>query len=330
MRPSRYAQPAICRMNIWYVTIHSMNIASVDLNLLVALEALLEERHVTRAASRVGLSQPAMSAALRRLRDLFGDPLLLRTPDGMLPTARAAAVAPLLQQALNAVRSVLALPAPVSPQHLQRTFKVSTNDYLLWAIIPHVIALVRGSGPEISIQVEPSRSLRPWERLARGEVDVALDWFPQSGEPGREIHQAIVMRDDHVSVTRVRHPVIRRRLTLRQFARLPHVFVSMYDDPKAMGIVDPALFKLGLSRRIAVTTPHMMAVPALVSNSDLIATIPARLAQAARKSWPLAIWKPPLDLPESVIRMAWHERTHHDPAAKWFRDRILETQKRLV
>ncbi len=302
-----------------------MNIAAIDLNLLVALDALLEERHVTRAAARIGLSQPAMSAALGRLRSLIGDPLLLRTAGGMVPTSRAEQLAPPLRQALGAIRAVLERPAPVAPERLRRTFTILTNDYLLWALIPHLLSRLRHSAPSVDVRVVASRSLRPWERLQRSEGDVAIDWFPEAGEPEKDIHLAVVMRDWHACVTRTRHPAVRRRLTLHQFVGMPHVFVSMYDDPAGMGIVDPALFKLGLRRRIALVVPHMLAVPAIVAESDLVATIPVRLARVASRTWPLSVWRPPLDLPVSVIRMAWHERTHHDGAGAWLREQVVET-----
>lgn len=295
-----------------------MHLEAMDLNLLVALRALLEERHVTRAARRVGLSQPAMSHALARLRGLLDDPLLVRTSKGMQPSARASGIVRPLARALEDVERALAAPKAFDPTTSTQTFRIATNDYIELVVLPRLLATLSREAPGVDVRVA-SLGSRAFEHLGEGRSDIAIGVVGAMGEPipPRGIRSRRLLTDDFVCVVREGHPRLKKRLSLDDFVSLSHALVA--PRGKSGSVVDTALAKLGKTRRVAVEVPHFLVAPHIVRETDLILTLARRVARALAPLLGLRQLAPPLELPGFSMAMVWHERQHNDPAHVWLR-----------
>jgi DNA-binding transcriptional LysR family regulator len=299
------------------VHIHPVNLAAVDLNLLVVLEALLAERSVTRAARRVGLSQPAASSALNRLRAHFDDPLFVRTARGIEPTARALALAPLLCTALEAVRATLAEPTPFDPATARTLFRLSMPDSLALLLLPPALARAEREAPGIDLLLRPlAATLDEADRLLLdGELDVAVtrDSTERAGA-----HQRLLWKERFVCVLREGHPLAKKRaLSLSDWLSLRHVLVAPRGTPGS--IVDEALAAMGHSRRVALMVPQFLIAPAVVARSDLAWTAPEHVARAMQQSHGLVIKPVPIALEGFSLYLRWHDRFDRDPAHQWLR-----------
>ena len=290
-----------------------MNLAGIDLNLLLVLEALLVERSVTRAGTAIGLSQPATSNALARLRAVLDDPLLVRVPGGMRPTPRAAALAGPLKQALATLRHALAEAAPFDPASAQATMTLGLTDYGALVVLPPLLRELHARAPGIDVRVRSVPAASLFEALAAGEIDLALAPFRQV--PPR-FHQQRLFEDTLCSILRARHPLARGRLTAAKFLRAEHVVVSLGEGRAP---VDEILQRRGLSRRIALYVPHFAVVPHVVLATDLIATIPARLARGFASLGGMRLARTPFDVPGFEMSLVWHDHQHDDPARRWLR-----------
>jgi DNA-binding transcriptional LysR family regulator len=294
-----------------------MNLSRIDLNLLVAFDALLSEQSVTRAAQRLGLSQPAMSSALGRLRLLLDDAVLIRTPNRMVPTARAMELVGPVRQILQQIESAFVTPAPFEPSTSTRRFRVATNDYVELVLLPPLLRELSRSAPGVALDVVQLGPDYPEEMLQTGKLDLAIGF---AHSVPAELHSQILIKDRFICAVRADHPAVGRRLTVRQYAELPHVMVSQRGG--ITGIVDQALAMHGLERRVAATVPHFLAAPHVVAHSDHIVTLAERVARSFAGFLPLRLIKPPLVLPGFRIAMAWHARAEHDPAQKWLRETL--------
>ena len=294
-----------------------MNLGLVDLNLLVAFDALLAEQSVTRAAGRLGLSQPAMSSALGRLRRLIGDPILVRTATRMVPTQRAMELVGPVRQILAQVELALAAPAPFDPASTRRRFRIATNDYVEAVLLPRLVREIASAAPGIDLEILPLGAAYPEEGLQTGKLDLAIGF---AHNVPVELHSHILFKDKFVCAVRADHPAVGRRLTPRQYAELPHMLVSQTGG--VTGIVDNALSMHGLERRVAVTVPHFVIAPHVVAQSDCIVTLAERVARSFAGGLALRLVKPPVFLPAIRVAMTWHERNEHDPAQKWLRDTL--------
>ncbi len=293
-----------------------MNIMDMDLNLLVVLDALLEEGNVTKAAARVGLSQPAMSNALARLREKFGDPLFVRTPGGMIPTARARALTEPVRLALRAIGAALA-PGPIfDPAQSSQVFTIATTDYAELVLLPELSARFRESAPGVKLDLRSPRERVPQRELEAGQLDVAIGLFPDA--PASFYRQTLFV-EDFVCILRKDHP-LRGKLTLEKYAALRHALISPFGG--MTGTVDEALEKHGLKREVVVATPHFLVAPLVVVRTDYILTLPRRVAASLASYLPVRLVEPPLELSKFTISQLWHERTHHDPAHRWFRAQL--------
>lgn len=297
------------------MTMQPVNLAAMDLNLLRVLDAVLGERHLTRAAARVGLSQPATSHALARLRRLFGDPLFVRTREGLVPTARAEALAAPLHEALALLTRCVEGAAAFDPATTRRRFTVATADYGLFVLIPPLLERLGREAPGADLWVRAVAS-DPFEQLARGDADVVLSPLDVAAPPAA-IHARTLYEERFVCMVRQGHPRVKRTLDLATFASLPHVFIAPRGTPG--GAVDEALARRGLERRVALAVPHFLVAPHVVAGSNLILTIGARVADAFVGMLPLRIVEPPLEIPTFIVKMVWHERQHHDAGLSWFR-----------
>jgi len=295
------------------IRMREVNLVGIDLNLLVAFEALLDERSVTRAAERVGLSQPAMSRALGRLRALFGDRLFVRTTAGLAATPRAEAAAVPLRALLAEVRR-LVQPPDFDPAAMRGTVRLAMVDYQSVLLLPRLLARLERDAPGLDVQVV---AMGPdlHARLESGDVDLSIGVFDRA-EAG--LYRQTLYRDGFACLVRAGHPCLHGPLGVERFAALRHAFLTTTGEGRG-GMVDGALQRLGLSRRITLFTPHFLAAPLMVAESDLILTLPRMLAQRLQRMAPVVVLEPPVDLPVFTVSQLWHERRHGDPAHAWLR-----------
>jgi DNA-binding transcriptional LysR family regulator len=296
---------------------HEVNLASLDLNLLVALQALLEERNVTRAAEKVGLSQPAMSRALGRLRKLFNDPLLVRTSSGMVLTVRAEQTVEPLRRAMIEVRRVIANPT-FEPATARGVFRISAWDYETATIVPLIVTRLAKEAPNLEILMITQNN---WslEKLEQNTVELTLGAF--ANIPSGFYRQRI-MTDKFVSVVRAGHPLLKGKLTPERFVEFSHIVTSVSGE--GPGPVDKALENFGLKRHIALRVPNFLTAPLCVATTDLVVTMPYRLAQQLEGLANLKLIEPPIQLMGIRVSQVWHERHHYDPAHTWFRNLVQE------
>jgi DNA-binding transcriptional LysR family regulator len=307
--------------------IHPMNdpallslagMAQIDLNLLVALEALLEERSVTRAGRRIGLSQPAMSNALSRLREHLDDALLVRSGGGMALTPHAEAILPQLREALVQVRRVVEKPRPFDPQTANQRFSLLATDFIEMVALPSLAGRVLRAAPRITLDVRPFGEIEAVEGLRSGALDLVLGVY---SEAPVGCHLAPLFQEGFLCVVRRGNPALGKgRLTLKRYAALPHLLVA--PRRSGPGAVDVALQKQGLSRRVALYVSHFLVAPLIVAQSDLVATLPARAARLLAAHHDLLLMKPPVALSGFTVSQVWHDRTDTSPPHRWLRAQV--------
>lgn len=299
-----------------------MNISSVDLNLLTAFEALLEERNVTRAAKRVHLSQPAMSNALARLRVLFEDPLFKRVSRGITPTTRALELAGPVRGGLALLRAAFDERRVFNPAGSGRTFRLAMSDYSELRVLPGLMRRISSFSPHIQVLVRRTERVffPPEDDLRSGAIDTAIGFFPEDSALNAGTRAMDLLTEENVCIFRRGNPLLRKRFGLREFASAGHV--GIFYRFESRGLIDNILAGHGLRRRLQTATPHFLAAPFLVAESDLVAVVPAGLAMRARKSLPIEIRKVPFDLPPLRMRVLWHENVEEDPAHVWFIEQL--------
>jgi DNA-binding transcriptional LysR family regulator len=289
------------------------SLAAVDLNLIVALHALLEEGSVTGAARRVGLSQPAMSHALSRLREHFGDPLLIRSGRGMTATPRGRALLEQVRPMVRQLEGLMAPPAP-SPTELSTSIRLAADDYIGCTLLPRLIARLQREAPGIQLDVVPRGAPGRKAMVRRGTVDLAIGHFSGAG---MDLSASVLAEESWVCVLRAGHPALGQPLTPAVFAALPHAIVSPTGGRR--GVVDRVLAEQELSRAVTVALPHFIAALSVVAASDHILTTPRGIALMFADSLGLVSLPPPVALPDFTLSMLWHARTEHDPAQRWLR-----------
>lgn len=293
-----------------------MDIRTVDLNLLVALDALLTERNVTRAAEKLELSQSAMSAALGRLRVVFGDPLLLRAAGGMLPTSKGLELAAPVKQVLGDIGRLVQPGGAFEPATAEITFTIAASDYVEYAILPRLTAIMETEAPRARLALRPMDFAQIGRQLEAGEVDIGI--LGASLAPANARSRPLFL-DRFVYVARRDHPAVTGPLSLDDFCAADHLLVS----PSGSSFptqADDALAAIGRSRRVRVSVPHFMLVPEILARSDMIAVLPERLARGYPERF--RIFELPFDMPPFAIVEVWHERTHRDPALTWLRQAL--------
>jgi DNA-binding transcriptional LysR family regulator len=295
-----------------------VNLAGIDLNLLPALEALLRRRNVTRAATDVGLSQPAMSRALARLRGLIGDPILVKVPGGLAPTARAQSLISQLTACLDGLDSVLRAPAFIE-RELERSFRIAAADAQTILIAPQLLAKIRELAPRASLVFEPLRADIP-QRVQAGDLDLAFALATTPLPPGA--YSEPLCEDRLALIMRRNHPAADAAWTLADYARFDHVTVGIIGDN--LSDIDAELAEAGVVRRAALTTPHFLAALAAVSATDCITTLSAALGRRFADTFGLILREPPLRrtrLPLTVVGAATRA---NDLAIVWLRARLRE------
>ncbi len=295
----------------------AIDIRQLDLNLLWVFLALMDERQVTRAAFRVGLSQSALSNALGRLREACGDPLFVRSGREMVPTERAGALEGPVREALAALEGALASQGAFSAAHSQRRFRIASADYCEFVVLPRLIAEIAEDAPGIALDVTPLGGALPADDLRAGRFDLAIGYFSQIPD---DCLMRDLFREDFACIARRDHPAIGQRLTLKRFTEAGHVLITPTGRPGSM--VDDVLAKRGLKRRVAVTTPHFLVPPRVVAETDLISTLARRVAAHYAELYPLRVLAPPIPLPGFPINMVWHRRLDDAHDHRWLRERI--------
>jgi DNA-binding transcriptional LysR family regulator len=295
------------------------NIRQADLNLLIALNVLLEERNVTRAADRLGLTQSAASRMLGRLRATFDDPLFVRTSRGLTPTQRALDLAGPLREYLTGLETLLLEQADFDPATARRRFRIAAIDYVQVTLLAPLIVKLQTQAPLIDFEIrQPSAESE--RDLDAGVLDLLL--MPQQ-RSGLGVVWTPLYHDNYICLVWNRHPS--RRLTLAGFAAMEHVLVAPRE--RAGGIVDTVLEKNGLSRRVAVQASTFLLVPYLLTGTTRIATVPERMATELLRVHPLKILKPPIDIPGFTMCEGWHEIHRNDPGHRWLREALLNAAK---
>jgi DNA-binding transcriptional LysR family regulator len=300
-------------------------LAGIDLNLVVALDALLAECHVTRAAARLGLTQSAASHALGRLRGLLGDPLLVRGPAGMMiPTPLAIRLAPQLRKVLDDLSRVLR-GETFDPTTAQRTFHIGASDYVELVMLPQLSARLARLAPRIDIWLHTYNDWGDTE-LASGALDLVLGPPRHAARPSAA-YERVLFTESFTCVMRAEHPLARGRLTLRRYCEVSHLMVAPRGTPGSF--VDDALAAVGKTRRVALAVPHFLVVPYVIAASDLLATLASRIAKLFASTLELVTVPPPIEVPKFEIALAWHERNHHDAAHRWLRDQLVAVANEL-
>lgn len=303
-----------------------MDFHGIDLNLLVAFDALMAERNVTRAATHVGVSQPAMSAALSRLRLLLADPLFLRGSGGLLPTLRARDLAEPLSQALALIEGTLVTKTEFVPAQAALTFNLGMQDYPTFVLLPALLQTLREKAPKILLNVRAFNDRNhAVDLLDSGAIDAAIGVPPMQTD-GR-ISSLPLLRDEFVTIMARHNPAARRSMTLKNFLSLSHVLVSPEGDRH--GVVDQALAQQGQTRTLGLTLPQMFAVPAVVARTTMAATVMKRFAVAVESAHDLVLFPPPLALPVMTFHLIWHRRGEHSVAQIWLRNLIASTASAL-
>ncbi|WP_437285567.1 LysR family transcriptional regulator [Sorangium sp. So ce406] len=301
-----------------------MNLSAIDVNLVIALDALLQERSVTLAARRIGLSQPAMSHALTRLRELFSDPLLIRVGRQMALTSRAEAMTPQVAAIMLDLASLFGGTTPAfDPATSDRAFRIATTEYVELLLLPQLNAALAQGGPRLAVHLLPLDA-RAVDALRNGEIDLAIGVLPPDGLPS-DLRRAALLEDRFAGLARASHPTARGRVDLPTYAALPHVVASR---PRAHGahegVADDLIAARGVARREVMVVPNVLLLPHVVAASDLVATVATRLGRAFSSVLPLRTFDLPFELPTIEIAMAWNSRTEHDPARAWLRRLVTD------
>jgi len=301
-----------------------VNLASFDLNLLRVLDALLREKSTVRASDRLGLSQPAVSAALGRLRHALNDPLFVRQGQGMVPTVFAETLEQPLRQTLTRLESLLRGQAGFDPKAADFVFRISGSDYFATMLMPRLVRGVLHQAPGIRLQLVDLVPDNYFEPLDRHKVDIAL--VPRGDFPAW-VDSAALFVSDFVAIARTGHPALDGMalgdgLPLDLYCGLDHVLCS--PEGRFVGLGDAALARVGRKRNVAVSVPFFEAVLSIVAQTDMIALVPKELARTRAAQGQIAIYLPPLPLTTPEICMIWHRRHTGDPAHAWMRAEVRQ------
>ena len=299
------------------------DIRAVNLNLLAAFDALLEERSVTRAAGKMGVTQSAMSSSLAQLRLLFEDPLFRRTPRGIEPTPRALQLGEPIRRGLGLFDRALT-PVRFEPRTESRVFVLATSDYVEFVLLPPLLKRLSRDAPGVRLEVRPWGLHQVPKTLRSGEIDLMIGFYDEVPAHHAE---TLLFDEQYVCIARKGHPGLGRKPTLESWLGQKHVLVSQQGN--SPGTVDRALAARDLKRTIGARVSHFLLVPTLVAQTDLVAAVNARVATAFADSLGLRVFAPPLPLPKGRIGQVWHEQLEHDPAQSWFRQLIVEECRKL-
>jgi DNA-binding transcriptional LysR family regulator len=296
-----------------------MNVRDLDLNLLRVFDAVSSEHGVTPAAARLGLTQPAVSNALARLRALFGDALFVRTAAGMEATPFARGVAEPVRQALALLESALAHGPGFEPATSTRAFRFYMSDLGQVEFLPPLVERVQRAAPGVRLEAVAADLEHIGDALGTGALDLAVGFLPALGPP---VARRALFRDPYVCLMRAGHPAGGKKLTMKRFAEAAHVLVTYRGGGHR--VIEEALERSGVARRIALRVPHFTVVPMVLARTDLILTLPARVARVYERQGGFKSLPPPVAMPPAEVAVHWHERFEADPGNRWLRDQVIE------
>ncbi len=301
-----------------------MNLRSFDLNLLLTFDAIYSERSISKAADKLSLSQPTVSNALARLRISLDDPLFVRSAQGMVPNAKAKALAEPVRQALLIIERGLGGDEGFNFSQSSREFSIAVEDYGEVVILPRFVDWLSVVAPQVKIRIRPEPSASLKAALMEGVVDLALDYYPVRNP---DYVNKCVMTETLLTLSRRDHPLIGDKLSLESFLALGQVIIE--PRPDAMPLIDAALAKRGLKRHVAVTVPHFMSMPLIVQSSDMIATMPRRMALLYADHFRVRAHAMPLRTPQLPVYLIWHKSAESDSGHQWFRNQLIDLCERL-
>src|SRR5580698_6260415 len=298
-----------------------MNISGIDLNLLLAFEALIDERHVGRAAKQVGLSQPAFSNAIARLRTRLGDPLFVRTAQGMIPTPRADQLAGPVRSALTQLRQTFEVSVSFDPAVSAQQFRIALSDDVELRLVS-LFARAMHSG-DLQMQTRRLEWLFtvPESELRNGSLDLAIGYFPDARQLAPGLVMESISEENNVVIARRGHSMWKAKLTLDQFIKLDHAAVIYRNQ--LWGLIDNELAARGLRRRLRLALPHCLSVLHAVSSSNLVACLQESVVERFGKGLNLVSCPEPLGFPPFVLRMVWDCQRDNDPSHTWLRELIV-------
>ncbi len=304
--------------------IHHINLAGIDLNLLVVFDALMTEQNVTRAGERLSLSQPATSNALARLRSLINDDLFIRTNTGLRPTPTAIALKQQLRPALQQIQAALRSQSIFDPATSDRVFAIGMSDYVEFTLLPRLMQTLQTITPRVSVQIRSGDRQKLLALLDSGEIDLVCGVFPENIAWH---NQQLLFQESYVCVCRRNHPLIGSTLSLEEYLAASHLLVSVKED--RMGRVDMLLAEQNLKRRIALSIPHFLPVPFILAETDLIATLAQRIALTFANHQQLKLLPMPLPIKGFSVFMRWHRTTENSPDCQWLRSIVLEVNRMI-
>lgn len=310
---------AIWKLNVGMLYIHRMNLRSLDLNLLVVFDALMRERHVTRAADAIGLSQPAFSNALTRLRERLGDELFIRTPNGMNPTPWALELSGPVSTALQDIKNALD-GVSFDPATSKRRFSIATPDYATITLFPKLLCRLQSEAPNIVLQAL-TPSLHYGEYLDSQRADIALLNWP---DPPERFKSEVLFQEDWVCVMRQGHPMVGKRATIDRYSNVKHLLISPKGERRNW--VDDVLAEHGRTRHVAYAMPTYGPAPLILEKTDLVLSCPESVGREFQEHTGMLVTTCPVNTPLSVknIHMVWHSRLGNHPAHTWLRNLLRE------
>jgi DNA-binding transcriptional LysR family regulator len=291
----------------------------IDLHLIRVLHTVLTERSVSKAAIRLGMHQPAVSSALKRLRDFAGDPLLVRSGSGMVPTDAALRMLEPAGHILRSAEMLFSDARGFEPASARNTFRVAASDYLDPLFLPQLVAQIKSQAPLTQIEIHPLSGATDYRaQLAQGEVDVVIGNWPA---PPQELHLGRLFGDEVVCMVSKKHPAVRRGWDQASWLQAEHI-APMATHPGARGVIDEHLASLGLQRHIAARCPYFGQIPSMVASTLLVLTTGRQYCARFVDTLPVAILPCPVEFPRMMYYQLWHERTHTSAAGRWLRDRV--------
>jgi DNA-binding transcriptional LysR family regulator len=299
--------------------IHHINLAGIDLNLLVVFDALMTDKSVTRAGERIGLSQPATSNALARLRSLIKDDLFIRTAAGLRPTPIAIALHQQLRPSLQQIQAALLEQSTFDPATSDRVFAIGMSDYVEFTLLPSLMQKLQTLAPGIGVQIRSGDRDKLLSLIDSNEIDLACGVFPEQIAWHQEQQ---LLQESYICVCRKNHPVIGSSLSLEEYLSVSHLLVSVKED--RIGRVDALLAEQNLKRHIALSTPHFLTVPFILAQTDLVATLAHRVALTFAQDLKLKLLPLPFLMPAFSVSMRWHRSTETSPACQWLRSIALQ------
>ncbi|ANF27032.1 MULTISPECIES: LysR family transcriptional regulator [Pseudomonadaceae] len=298
-----------------------MNLNKVDLNLFIVFDAIYTEANLTRAGQIVGITQPAVSNALARLRETFNDPLFVRTAQGMVPTPMAQNIIGPVRNALQLLRVSVQESRTFNPLQANKTFRISMTDLTEAVVLPPLFQRLRRLAPNVKIESMLAKRRETTKELAAGRLDFAMD-APLNTDP--QVRHVKLLEDRYVCAMRRGHPLAKDKLSVEEYLSLSHIHIS--SRRSGLGMVDLALGKMGQQRKIALRSQHYMMATQVIQQTDMAVTVPERFARR-HDLYQVPL---PVDIPPLETHIYWHESTDQDPANRWMREQMIEIAQQVT